>query len=175
MSGQTVFIFGAGATAACGGPTTDQLLPAFLEYAAQSRPDRDSSDEITKKVIDFVAFLRECFHLDVDDQWKVPKEAVFPSLPLLLSLVDMALDRGQPLGAWDADRLASMKIATQAVILTALFNSDAKKGGARNPYERLLEPYYQEGSPGEPIAITLNYDAVLDKAMVKLDGRAARS
>ncbi len=170
-----VFVFGAGATAACGGPQTDQLLPVALKgLASATSSGKQSSNEVeknlTEKISELARFLRESFHVDVDERGNVGEDAVFPSVPLLLSFINTAIDRSQPIGPWTPQRLASLKIAAQASFLIAIVNYVTFKEST-NPYARLLKPFYDASSEISPVVITLNYDSIADKAMLTLGSK----
>lgn len=167
-----VFVFGAGATAACGGPQTIELLPKVFRLFARDTP-RENEDEMERalreKIGALIAFLRESFHVDVDEHGVIGEGAVFPSVPLLLSYLNIALDRAQPIGTWTPAQIASLQIAVQCAFLVALIDVESKP--ETNPYIRLLKPLYEQPGSVVPTAITLNYDSILDKAMLSLGSR----
>jgi hypothetical protein len=173
MINYPVFIFGAGATAECGGPLTSELLPAVIELLAANVGGM-ADYAVGEQLSELGRFLRECFHLDVDEHWRIADSAVFPSVPLLLSLINLAVDRGQPIGSWSPEQLASLRIAVQTALLGAIEVRLTDKEHTTNPYERLFEPLYRADSAVMPAAITLNYDTILDKVMVKLGSASQR-
>jgi hypothetical protein len=93
----TVIILGAGATKSVGGPLTKDILPGILKAKA---------DPATQgKLLPLERFLVENFHLQ-----KRPEPKDYPGLPLLMSLLDMSVDRGQPFRKdWGADRVAGIR------------------------------------------------------------------
>lgn len=168
MSERPVIILGAGATKACGGPLTDELLPnmfAQLRESGAEAPD----DEFTRLAQQFRALLRDSFHVPLDDDWRLAEGATLPALPLLLSLMDLAVDRGQPLGAFDAERIAEFRRVVQGGVFLSIVMALAASASAegRDPHVRLLSPFYAAGAP-PPTVITLNYDTLVDQAMVQL-------
>ncbi len=81
--GDTVIILGAGATKSVGGPLTQDILHGILE---------SKSDPATQgKLLPLEQFLIENFHLQPTAQ---PED--YPGLPLLMSLLDLTVDRRQP-------------------------------------------------------------------------------
>src|SRR5690242_3006725 len=83
-----VFIFGAGASKACGGPLTDEILSdAFSNEILHATLDPTKDVEYVWKC------LEEHFH--------VPRAGAvledYPSLTLLLSLLDLSIERNRPL------------------------------------------------------------------------------
>src|SRR5438876_5055721 len=93
-----VVILGAGATKACGGPLTDEILPAALngrmEHDDQKTlvADREELLHLTRK------FLAECFNVPLGGI-AVRREDC-PSLPMVLSMLRRSVDLQQPIGDW---------------------------------------------------------------------------
>ena len=77
--------------------------------------------------------------------------------------MDTAIDRKQPLGPnWAPERLLQVREALEYVIF-AVLDYRLKRIG-RNLYYELLAKVF---ATGEPIAISLNYDLILDNAITK--------
>lgn len=85
----TVVIFGAGATKACGGPMTNEILPDVYGSCGEIKHKQHLA--LLEK------FLVENFHVPRARTRRQPGD--YPGLPLLLSLLDTALDRKHPLRA----------------------------------------------------------------------------
>jgi hypothetical protein len=101
MSG-TVLFLGAGATKSVQGPMTDEILPAM--FAEKSRI---AASDPKGRVAKLVQFLQNEFHVNSG----LPKEQ-YPGLPLLMSLLDMALDRRELFDAgWDVNVVAELREA----------------------------------------------------------------
>jgi hypothetical protein len=96
MCSMPVVIFGAGATKACGGPLTAEILPRAFECEAElGREDF---------FLTLDGFLIENFH--VPENHGARQADHYPALPLLISLIDTAIDRKHSFGAnWPVDRL----------------------------------------------------------------------
>jgi hypothetical protein len=145
----TVLVLGAGATKACGGPMTADILPEALALPVKRR--QDLTDLVEK-------FLSENFHLPPA---ATRKSTDFPSLPALMSLIDLALDRKQPFGSnWDADRLAIVRAAIEYSIYELI--DDRLKKNPTNIHYDLFNRF--DGEP--PTVITTNYDIIADNAMM---------
>ena len=145
----TVLVLGAGATKACGGPLTADILPDALALRAQARPDLTALIE---------TFLGENFHLPPT---AARRKSDYPSLPTLLSLIDLALDRKQPFGAkWDADRLTLVRAAFEYAIYALI--DDRLRKNPTNVHFDLFSRF--DANP--PIVITTNYDIIADNAMM---------
>ena len=82
-----VLVLGAGATKACNGPMTNEIL-FEADRAAQII-------ERNKYLALIDSFLKDVFRLPPR---KLRTKISYPGLPLLMSLLDTAIDRGQPLG-----------------------------------------------------------------------------
>lgn len=113
MESNTVVLFGAGATKACGGPLTNEILPQAFEPNVR----RDIEREYYINLLD--QFLIQNFHLPQKQADRT--ESDFPALPLLLSLVDTAIDRNQPMGPnWPVDTLRQVRRALQYMVFALL-------------------------------------------------------
>jgi hypothetical protein len=113
MALNTVVIFGAGATKACGGPLTNEILPQALEPAVRSEIEREYYINLLDD------FLIDNFYLP--QQQAARTDADYPALPLLISLVDTAIDRKQPMGPnWTVEKLRQVRRALQYMIFALL-------------------------------------------------------
>lgn len=113
MGLNTVVLFGAGATAACGGPLTNEILPQAFEPAIRNEIEREYYIDLLDQ------FLIEHFY--VPQQQADRTESDYPALPLLLSLIDKAIDLSQPMGAdWSVDKLRQVRRALQYMVFALL-------------------------------------------------------
>lgn len=129
MSEQTVVVFGAGATKACGGPLTAEILKrAFQNEYAIDREDFLGTLQ---------GFLSSNFHETGPEE--------YPSLPLLISLLDTAIDRKHAFGPrWDRDKLRPVRVALDYVIF-AVLDHDLRRIQS-NPYREFLDKLRPDGS-----------------------------
>ncbi|HEV8581724.1 MAG TPA: hypothetical protein VGX68_21865 [Thermoanaerobaculia bacterium] len=154
MSGTVIFL-GAGATKSCGGPMTNEILPQVVGGPAGApAPVPDTAGRLPH----LQAFLQQLFHVSPGDG----KES-YPGLPLLMSLLDTALERRQPLHpAWDANAISEIRQAVELGIFDALEEA-LLKAPTNNHYE-LLWKFFP--APAEPCIISTNYDLIIDTAMM---------
>src|SRR5262249_834940 len=99
MSG-TVLFLGAGATKSVNGPMTDEILPAIFKDLSKT-----AVAEPAGKAASLLQFLQSEFHVTegMDRQ-------LYPGLPLLMSLLDTALDRRELFHAqWNVNVLAELR------------------------------------------------------------------
>jgi hypothetical protein len=158
-----VIILGAGATKACDGPLTDEILPAALngEMAHDNEKtmvkDREELLALTEQ------FLTECFN--VPSSRPVTKEDC-PSLPMVLSMLRRSEDMSVGIGRWQGRDLVKVRRAIEyaafAVIEAALRQIPPDK----RFHTQLLTPLYERDV--EPTVISLNYDVIVDNAMFTL-------
>lgn len=152
MSG-TVLFLGAGATKSVNGPMTDEILPAI--FAEKSRI---AASDPKGRVARLVEFLQNEFHVAPG----LPKEQ-YPGLPLLMSLLDMALDRRELFHAeWDVTLLAELREAIELGIFDVL--EEALQKFPTNNHFTLLNKVFT--APNQPQIITTNYDLVVDTALM---------
>jgi hypothetical protein len=150
-----VIIFGAGATKDSGGPLTNEIL----HEAFQAGPSLIAQQNA-------IQLLQQFLHENFPSQRVKPED--YPSLPLLLSLVDTAIDRKQAFGQWPLERVADVRQAFEAAIFAVLdFRSPQAE---MNSYLGLLQLAYPMNTP-EATVISLNYDMILDMAMFELSNQ----
>jgi hypothetical protein len=149
-----VVIFGAGATKDSGGPLTNEILPE----AFQSDPTLLGQQHAINLLRQF---LDEHF-----PQLPPPRGSQdYPGLSLLLSLLDTAIDRRQPLGDWSTERVADVRQAVEAAIFAVL--DFRRPHHETTAYHDLLVRTYPGPHP-EATVLSLNYDMILDAAMFDL-------
>jgi len=148
----TVIFLGAGATKACGGPLTNEILPAILGNLSTSDPDG--------RLPKLYKFLCDQFHISANS----PSE-LYPGLPMLMSLLDTALDRRQAFHpAWDANSILEIREAIEFGIFDVL-EEKLSKAPTNNHWDLLGRIYPH---PTQPCVISTNYDLIIDTAMMFL-------
>jgi hypothetical protein len=148
-----VIVFGAGATRDCGGPLTNEILPQAFEAEVLKSLQHDAIQLLQQFLADNVPLNRA----NVED---------YPSLPLLLSLIDTAIDRKQSFSAkWPLEKVVEARQAVEAAIFAVLdFRSPQAESAS---YLGLLQLAFPGVTP-EATVISLNYDMILDMAMFDL-------
>jgi len=155
-----VVIFGAGATAACGGPITDQILPTAFEGYNGACPKSFQREDFFETI---EQFLVNTFQLPVSQSERTAKH--YPALPLLLSLIDTAIDRNQPFADQTVEDLRNVRGSLEYLIFAVLQES-LKHTQAQNPYRQMFNALYAIHI--EPVVISLNYDVIADNALFAL-------
>lgn len=151
-----VVVFGAGATKACGGPLTNEILPEAFRHIDEIR--REGYEELLN------AFLVENFH--VTPQILARKPDDYPALPLLMSLIDTAIDRKNSFGSdWPWSRLIEVRNSLEYLVF-ALIELKLRRLG-RNEYKHFLRKLVEE-SDAEPLVISLNYDLIADNVLFQM-------
>jgi hypothetical protein len=144
--GSTVVFLGAGATKSCGGPLTNEILHEIVSTA-------DPSSQLPL----LQEFLKNLFHVDVG----LSKEH-YPGLPLVMSLVDTALDRREAFHPkWNTQKLSEIREAVELGIFDHL-EERLNKVPTTNHYS-LLQTIFPTT---EPCVISTNYDLLIDTAMM---------
>jgi hypothetical protein len=161
--GGIVVIFGAGATKACGGPLTNEILPRAFDR--QTAIDREHFLPLIER------FLIANFHLPGDAAIRRPED--YPPLPLLLSLLDIAIDRRQSLGKeWSTAELEEVRSALEYIIFAVLTHElrdieDPNVPDKLNYYRRYLEGLNL--SSVRLSVVSLNYDIIVDNTLIQLN------
>ena len=148
-------ILGAGATKACGGPLTGEILP--LAFASSHRAHLPNLDAFLIQHFGTPRFQRT--HTD------------FPQLPLLLSLLDTAIDREHGFGGkWTVDKLRLVRKEAEYAVFSAIADALRRSHSPRqNSHERLFQWIWQK-TGNEPVVISLNYDLLANQALIAMEG-----
>jgi hypothetical protein len=145
-----VLVLGAGATKACGGPLTNDSL--FEADQAVTGIEREGYLALLD------GFLEQVFRLP---QRNSRVKTSYPGLPLLMSLIDAAIDRGQPLrSGYDAAKLRDVRAALDYTIFAVL---EFKLRGVIPPFHRQAADILFPAS--EPQIVSLNYDIIADNVL----------
>ena len=153
MADKPVIIFGAGATKACGGPLTNEILPdAFREGDAI---EREHYLELVGR------FLTDIFHVPGDPALRQDDD--FPALPLLLALLDNAIDRKHSFGPnWPVDELAHVRDGIEYLIFALI--AYRLRTLTKNYYYDFLRMIKDQGISDINV-ISINYDIIVDNAL----------
>lgn len=164
MYQRPVIILGAGATKACGGPLTDEILPAALKNKLViggeefGITDREDLLFLTRD------FMLKCFNIPTDDEF-ITKETC-PSLPMVLSMLRRSTQLKQPIGEFDGEDLIKARRAVEYSVFAVIEAALKRIPYNKRFHNQLLQPLYQNGL--EPTVISLNYDVIVDNAMFVL-------
>jgi hypothetical protein len=149
----TVIFLGAGATKSVKGPLTNEILKKILY--PKTDPSLPSGAPPPPKLRKFVETL---FHVNS----ATPIEQ-FPGLPLLMSLLDTALDRRQAFHPdWDRPKLSNIRQAIE-IGMFELLEAVLRQAPTNNHYDLLSKVY---PAPAQPCVISTNYDLIIDAAMM---------
>jgi hypothetical protein len=165
ISKKPAFIFGAGATKACGGPITNEILPLAFTPEFRNRMKRN----------DYLERIDSClirhFHLPANPEERQPDD--YPSLTLMLSVLDLAIDQKRPFeDTWDVASLAECRSALEYAIFSVL--DLALERVQVDYYKRLLETF-RDRIGAAPEVLSLNYDLMADNVLFGLaDERNSR-
>jgi hypothetical protein len=158
-------IFGAGATRACGGPLTNEILPEAL--ALRSEFGRKEHLDLLEQ------FLVQHFGLP---QVAKRRADLFPPLPLVLSMVDTALDRDDAFGKdWPPSTLREVRGAIEYAIFALLELRLRAIRAERSVYAAFLRELYKEVMPESVTVVSMNYDLIADNTMSAVAERRGRS
>ena len=164
MAEKPVIVLGAGATKACGGPLTDEILPAALR-GEMAHDDLVTRVEDREQLLNITTrFLCDCFNVPEDIN-RVSRENC-PPLPMVLSMLRRSALAGLPIGRWEGERLVQAKRAIEYAVFAVIEAALRKIPPDRRFHHRLLQPIYERGI--EPAVLSLNYDVIVDNAMFGL-------
>lgn len=158
-----VIILGAGATKACGGPLTDEILPAALNGEMVNDMNSVKLDDREELLYLTWKFMTECFN--VPNVRPIAKEDC-PNLPMILSMLRRSIEMDQPIDHWHGDELVKAKRAVEYSVFAVIEAALRRMRANAQFHHALLEPLYQNGV--EPVVISLNYDVIADNTMFRL-------
>lgn len=148
----TVVVLGAGATKACGGPLTTEILPGALEHFRGSK----AANLVAEFLVDQFGIRREL----LSDAGR------YPSLPLLLSLLDTAIIRGETFRpGWPVERVREVRESVEEVVFLIV---EEMTQGAEAYHEQLVAKLGDS-----PTVVSLNYDLLIDYALMRASGGAS--
>jgi hypothetical protein len=163
-----VIVLGAGATKACGGPLTDEILPAALNGRMAHDDARTLVEDREELVALTRAFLGEAFNVPLEKQPITAADC--PSLPMVLSMVRRSEVLGKSIGRWGGADLVKARRAMEYAIFAVI---EAALRGLHTPlHSRLLEPLFARGA--DVTVVSLNYDVIVDNAMFEMAERYQR-
>lgn len=160
-----VVILGAGATKACGGPLTNEILSEVFK-----RRNELYGPSALKPLENF---LIQNFHLpklDTDRRWED-----YPPLPLLLSLIDLGRDRNEPFkpmkgrNAWypgtHSSGGRSLATARRSVeyAISALLENMLDTINKPLLHSEMVTKIFPSNMP--PKVISFNYDIIIDQTL----------
>ena len=167
MNTKQVIILGAGATKACGGPLTDEILPAALKNWFEMDGQQFSVNNREDLLFLAKEFMRNCFNVPTDDDL-ITKDTC-PSLPMVLSMLRRSTQLNLPIGNYDGEDLVKARRAIEYSIFAVIEATLQRIPYNKRFHTQLLEPFYRKGV--EPTVISLNYDVIVDNAMFLLSER----
>ncbi|UCG50281.1 MAG: hypothetical protein JSU94_10900 [Phycisphaerales bacterium] len=164
MDEKPIIVLGAGATKACGGPLTDEILPAALN-GEMAHDDRTTLVEDREELLALASdFLQDCFNVPLGREKATKKNC--PSLPMVLSMLRRSAAAGMPIGAWQGDRLVKAKRAIEYAVFAVIEAALRRIPSDHQFHRKLLQPIYSRNV--EPTVLSLNYDVIVDNAMFYL-------
>ncbi|MFZ5828014.1 MAG: hypothetical protein ACOY94_27225 [Bacillota bacterium] len=149
-----LYIFGAGASAAEGAPATRDLFAKAFGYLSPAFDDR---------VALVWRFLEAVFEAPVD---RPDAFAALPPVDEVISLVDWSLHVDQGLGEYDPARLYQVRRAIEHLLCATL---DAAQDRCPRPEEGPHARFARalaDRPPGSYALLSLNYDTLLDDALL---------
>jgi NAD-dependent SIR2 family protein deacetylase len=157
MNEKTVVVLGAGATKACGGPLTNEILPGAFRPQDEGQLTKDAGLDLSE----LERFLFNNFSLPKGHSKKRDNQDLYPGLPMLLSLLDTAIERNQDYGpGCNAPEVRELRQLVEYAVYQYI------KRTTRNakPYHQELVTWLNRNGE-EPSIVSLNYDTLVDDAL----------
>lgn len=154
---RVAIILGAGATKACNGPLTAEILPTAFSATPGVELARLN------------AFLQDIFGVPANLKARTPGD--YPPLPTVLSLLDTAISREHDFGRkWPTTELRLVRRQAEYAVFRAIAQAmKAESSWSNRCHEDLLQ-HVMARTGVWPMVISLNYDLRIDYAMMDQDG-----
>jgi hypothetical protein len=153
---QVGIILGAGATKACDGPLTAEILSKAFEAT------KGKQLELLDK------FLQKLF--SVPPAMGARKPGDYPPLPTVLSLLDTAISREHDFGhEWPTTVLRQVRRQTEYSVFRAIAYAMRKNSSWANRCHEDLITAISTRTGKWPSVVSLNYDLRIDYAMIETD------
>jgi len=95
----------------------------------------------------------------------------YPQLPLLLSLLDTAIDREHGFGGkWTVESLRSVRKEAEYAVFKAIAEALRRSRGSGPELHEQLFHWIWRTTGEQPIVISLNYDLLADQALIAMEG-----
>jgi hypothetical protein len=152
---RVVVVLGAGATKACGGPLTGEILPRAFGPG-------QSSD-----LVKLEEFLVQQFGLPRGKR----SDEDYPQLPLLLSLLDTAIDREHGFGGkWTIESLRAVRKEAEYAVFKSIADALRRSRSSGVDLHGELFHWIWHKTEAQPVVISLNYDLLADQALIAMEG-----
>lgn len=153
---KVAIVLGAGATKACDGPLTAEILPIAFQMAPGAELTRLDN------------FLQDIF--GVPAQRSNRTLADYPPLPTVLSLIDTAISREHDFGKpWPTHELRLVRRQAEYAVFRAIAHAMRKPSSWSNRCHEDLISHVHARTDVWPVVISLNYDLRVDYAMIDVD------
>lgn len=156
-------ILGAGATKACHGPLTTEILPRAFE-ATGGR----GLGELDRWLMEVFAVPGRAGKGSGKAAGPGARAASdYPQLPMILSLLDTAIDRAHDLGPnWPTARLRHVRHQAEYAVLEAIaYSMRERKSWDNRCHEEMLR-HVLSATGRWPVVVSFNYDLRIDYAMM---------
>ena len=151
-----VVVLGAGATKACDGPLTNEILP--IAFKAAGREKLQLLDRL----------LVEIFGVPKGQRRQVQD---YPPLPTLLSLIDTAIDREHDLGPqWPTQTLRQVRRQAEFAVFKSIGYAMRRPASWDIRCHEDMLFHIRNRTQKWPTVISFNYDLRIDYAMIEVDG-----
>ncbi len=159
MAIDEVIFLGAGASAAEGAPVQKDLFSAFFRMENGDGRNPASTGRLHR-------FFKQFFGIDITGQ---QEGVVFPSFEETLGMLEIAMDRGESFRGYPATTHAPdvQTIREDLIFLIALvLNRTLMTSGGH--HKTLVKRLVREGRITSTAFISLNYDILIDNALIEL-------
>lgn len=161
MAIEQVILLGAGASKSEGDPIQKDLIRKFFEFVNNTR--NNDLREFSNALHDINEYFSEFWGISFDNCPNSSSE--FPTFEECLGILDVARIRNETFRGFSRDRL--LKIRNSLIFLIAKILDEKLKRGGKH-HRRLVERLRRERLLLNTAFISLNYDILIDNALISL-------
>ena len=156
---EEIIFLGAGASASEGAPVQKDLFREFFRPSCGCRHQGPNIDRLAK-------FFRDFFGIDVQNG---PPEALFPSFEETLGMLEMAMDRSESFRGYSvASQAPDVQTLREDLIFLIALVLNRTLERPRGHHRELVARLAAEGRLTSTAFISLNYDTLIDNALIEL-------
>lgn len=159
MAGREAIFLGAGASASEGAPVQKDLFSEFFRMGTGYGRNPSNTGRLRK-------FFKHFFGIDIRQN---PEGAVFPSFEETLGILEIAIDRSESFKGYSVtSRAPDVQTIREDLIFLIALVLNRTLMQPQGHHKTLVERLLNEGSISSTTFISLNYDILIDNALIEL-------
>jgi hypothetical protein len=164
MAIEQVIVLGAGASKSEGAPLQRDLIKKFFEFVNSSH--NDELNDFSESLSELDAFFSEFWGISIRNH--PINSNIFPTFEECLGVLDNAKIRNETFRGYEKGRLASFRNSL-IFLIAKILDETLKNSGIY--HRQLIDRLVQENNLLKTTFVSLNYDILIDNALLKIYDR----